>query len=299
MPYILRAARAIMTLLSPMTGTFATGNLTVQATGADVVLPKNSYAIPIIPGAGSNAQLSPHVLLKTTEETTVTAAGVLVPVKTVLGGIGGNLAAAVDARWSPGIEGVEAVSPVAAGGLTGGAEPTGYGGVKEIRFYEQIGSAKSQQDLFRAKLGRFPAIVLVWSGTEPDDRRGTHRRSYVENWILSVVSSRNDSDDERRAEGLHILEEASEWLTNRTQVDGEKLSSPMALAIGRRDRLVATETSYIYTIRFQTEHTICIRETREFPYWETWVQDHDTQSGEDPEVPIVDDAIYSMPDPEA
>ena len=78
-----------MTLLSPMTGTIATGNLTVTATGADVVLPKNSYAIPIIPGAAPNAQLSPHVLLKTTEETTVTAAGVAVPVKTVFGGIGG------------------------------------------------------------------------------------------------------------------------------------------------------------------------------------------------------------------
>lgn len=298
MPYILPAARAIMTLLSPMTGTVATGDITVTATGADVVLEKNCYGIPIIPGVGASGQLSPHVLLKTTEGTTVTAAGVDVPVKAVLGGVAANLDAGTEVRWSPAIDGIDAVSVVAAGGLTGGLAPTGYGGVKQIRFYEQIGPAQAQADMFRAQLGAWPAIALIWSSTEPDDRRGTHRRTYRENWLLVVISSRTDSDDERRAEGLFILEEARELLTNRQQADGFSFSSPSGLELGRADRLVATPQSYIYVQRFSTEHTIVKRESREYPFWETFKIDADTASGEDPEVPIVDEAIYPMPDPE-
>lgn len=299
--YILRAARAIMHKLAPLTGTVATGNLTVQATGADVVLPRNSYAIPIIESEPGRRALSPHVLLKTTEEATVTAAGASVPVKTILGGSAtgpaANLTAGTEVRWSPGIEGIEAVSVVAAPGLTGATKATGYGAVKAIRFYEQIGPAQAAADLFRAKtgVGGFPALVLIWSFTDADDRRGESKRTYGEQWILACVSSRTDSDDERRNEGLFIMEEASELLTNTTTVDEFPLSSPAGLEIRRRDRLVASESSYIYTITFRTEHTLRRRDEREFPFWETFMLDHDTASGVDPEVPIVDQAHYAMP----
>lgn len=294
MAYILPAARAIITILSPLTGTVATGNLTIQATGADVNLEKNAYCIPIITGGGGSTQLSQHVLLKTTAAATITAAGTTVACKAVLGGIGGNLAAGTEVRWSPGITGIESVSVVAAGG-TGGVAPTGYGSVKQIRFYEQIGPAQAQADLFRAGLGLFPAIALIWSGTEPDDRRGRHRRTYGEQWVLAVISSRTDSDDERRAEGLHILEEAREYLTNRKEADDYVFSAPAGLELGRADRLVATPQSYIYAQRFRTEHTIEMRDARTYPNWETFQIDADTVSDEAEEVAIVDGALYPMP----
>jgi hypothetical protein len=297
MSIILNTARALMTILSPLTGTVGTGNLTVQSTtgSGSVVLPQNSYGIPVTTSAGGNSKLEPHVLLKTTEETTVDEDGAAVPVKTVLSNTAGNIAAGTVIRWSPRITDIEATSVVAAGGITGAVPDTGFGTVKQIRFYEQVGTAQAGADLFRGKVGLFPALVLLWTGSDGDDRKGRGRQPLKERWILAVVSSRLDNDDERRSEGLAIMEEATRLIIDRSESDGYVFSSPDSLFVRKRGRLVSTETSYIYTIEFTTQIVECRVDDRTFQPWVTFRQDEDTRSGEEPEVSVVDNAQTTMP----
>lgn len=280
---ILRTARAIFSILSPMTGTGSTGNLTVASTSGTPVLPKNTYCVPIVGGAPNY-----DALLKTTAATTLSTSGVSVPCKSILGGTQANLAAATSVRWNPQQSGVQAASVVASGGLTGGAFATSFGSVKSIRMYEQIGTAQQQRDLFAAKVGRFPALVLMWDSS-PTAERASKRESLVdENFVLAVVASRLDSDEERRAEGLHIMEEASERLHGRCAVDGEVFSAPEPLLVNSRQRLVTTESSYIYVIRFSVQRTLVGREpTRTFANLDKFR--HDASTADAPVLPVITD----------
>ena len=97
---IIRTARAIFSLLSPLIGDRSAGTITAHATDADVEIPANSYLAP------TRGTLDTRVLLKTTAATTDTAAGPEVPIRSAFGGAAVNLPEGTELRWVPGIEGV-------------------------------------------------------------------------------------------------------------------------------------------------------------------------------------------------
>ena len=282
---ILRTARAIFSLLSPLLGDRSSGAITARATGADVEIPRNSYLVPL------GGALDSMVLLKTAEATTVTSDGTEVPVLSAFAGGAVNLPVGTHLRWVPGIEGVDTTAEVSTA-LTGGSQAEGFGVARSLRLYEQIRANSPEEDIAKSKAHLFPALVLFWDGSEAAEGVSRVGAKCVENWVLSVISSRGESDDMRRAEGLHVLQEARELLMHRHAVDGESFSAPPGIQIGRARRLVTRNSSYIYTLAFTTVSTLEKREGRVFQPW--LVTRYDLDTGADPSVPVVDDARYSQ-----
>lgn len=282
---IIRTGRAIFALLSPLIGDRSTGAVTARATGADVEVPLNSYLAP------TDGALATRVLLKTTEATTITAAGTEIPVRSAYGGTPVNLPAGTALRWVPGIEGVDLTAEVSTA-LTGGTQAEGFGAVRSLRMYEQIRSGSPEEDLLKAKVPLFPGIVLLWDGSDPSEGVSRIGSKYRENWVLSVIVSRNENDDLRRAEGLRILQQARALLVQRHSVDGEPFSAPPGIEIGRARRFVTKNSVYIYTLAFTTVSTLEKHDDRVFQPW--LVTRYDLDTGADPSVPVVDDARYSM-----
>lgn len=261
---ILVVARAVMTLLGPMTGTQATGNLTVASTGATGTVPKNSYAFARVGG-----EISKHVLLKTTAATNVVLAGTAVPVKALFGNTASNLPAGTVIRWDPPLTGIAATAVVASPGMTGAAAATGRGSVSEIRFYEGLRNVLTN-DLLRSGIGRFPAMVLCWEESRDRDQMGRVRDLLEEQFSLFVVTSRVDSDDARRAEGLDILDEATDRLFRREAVDGATFTSPSPLMVRRRGSFAYGPEHYVYFLRFTVDRSVTRREPSDAPDWAGW-----------------------------
>jgi hypothetical protein len=282
---ILRTARAIFSLLSSLIGDRSSGTITARTLDADIEIPRHSYLVPI------GGALDSMVLLKTTEATTVTSDGTPVPVISAFGGGAVNLPAGTRLRWVPGIEGIDPTAEVATT-LTGGSQAEGFGVARSLRLYEQIRANSPEEDVAKAKAHLFPALVLFWDGSDPAVGTSRVQAKCVENWVLSVISSRGESDDLRRAEGLHVLQEARELLMNRHTVDGESFSAPPGIEIGRARRLAIRNSSYIYTLAFTTVSTLEKRDGRVFQPW--LVTRYDLDTGADPSVSVVDDARYSM-----
>lgn len=292
MSSILRQSRAICSLLGTTTGTRATGNVTVHSTAGTVAVPANTYGVPIVGG-----QMDHGVLLKTTAAASATVGGVAVPVRVVAGGPAGNLAAATLVRWDPPLTGIETTSPVALGGLTGGAVANYFGAARQIRIYEQVKGESTAQDLFAAKAGLFPALVLYWDATvlaEPN-RASRTRRHATERWTLAVVSSRLDSQEERRAEALQLLDDATDILTDHAEVDGEVFTGPAPIRITGRRRLAVTPSSLVYALDFTTERTLEMQDTRTFNPWLKAQIETQTQSGSPPEEVVVRDIKVTIP----
>lgn len=286
-----RIERAILAVLQPMTGLRSSGSLFVRATGDPVTLCRNNFAVPIGKSRGTTYQLDFQKLLRTDSETIeVTSAGAIVPVTSNLGGLQMNLDAGIEVRWEPALLGLEPVSVVQTV-MTGGADATGPGSIKRLVTYEGIGAASSAKDLFLAKGNLFPSAVLSWDSSEPGELRGRGVISQHDRWTLAVVSSRGDGGEQRRAEGMGILDLAEEYLLDRGAVDGEVFSAPH-IEIVSRSRLAVTPTSYIYTMVFDTVTTVSRLDARTFAEWTKTKYDMRTQTM--PPFPVVDSAIYSM-----
>ena len=297
MSSILRTARALFSVLSPLTGARSKGSVLVRSTGGDVALlgERPIYGVPVRGGA-----LDYDAMVKTSGAAIVTPTGTLVPVTSLLGGAHVALPAGTPIRWDPTVPGLEPASVVASGGLTGGLAPDFFGAVHQLRLHEQIGPADVAQQLFEAKVGRFPALVLLWDSSVPAgggiSRKGCGVRLFDENWLLAVVASRVDSSEQRRQEALHILEDARELLTDRGETeDGEVFSAPAAVIVTGCRRIVVSPTSYVYGIAFSTTHTLVRREWRTFNPWLRTRIDLDTQTGQAPEAALVDGAVVEMP----
>jgi hypothetical protein len=275
---ILRTARGVFALLSPLTGTQSTGTITARAIDADVHVPAGSYIVP------TDGALATRVLVKTTAAATVTAAGTTIAVKSAFGGGAVNLNEGTVLRWHPKIDGLQETCTVTTA-LTNGAP----GAVKSLRLYEQIRTSSPEEDVRKASIDAFPALALYWDGSEAPAPR-TWRTE--ENWVLGVFTSRLDNDDLRRAEGLHLMQEARELLLDKHAVDGEVISTPSGIQIGRCRRLVTNKNLYIYTIAFRTGGVLEKRDSRVFNPW--LVTRYDLDTGADPAVEVVNDARYSM-----
>jgi len=250
-----------MSLLQPMNGDVAVGAATIAALSGTVVLKKNQYLIPVV-----NNRALPECLFKVTADTTITTSPTEFNVKSLLGHSDHNLPAGTKMLMDPPVDGLPEFATVSTA-TTGAVLYTGFGSVKSIKLYESIPAGDLNDSQFKSDSGNTPALILTWMGSGESDPAGRGVAHMEDRWMLYAISSRSTSDSSRRAEGLYILDEATEWLFDRSHVDGECFSSPANLEVGGRDRLTINPTTYAYTLSFRTQRTVQKRDRRTFPQW--------------------------------
>lgn len=274
-------ARAIIGLLQQLQGDYSTGHLLVRSTGATGSVPAHSYAIPIVDGS-----LVPEAIVRVEENpaTTdhawpVTSSGVLVDVTSLQGGAHVNQVAGVECRWDEPLDGIEATSEVATGGLTGGAAYANPGTLKCLREHRSIGSRVAAQDLLAARVGDFPAAVLAWVASYPVDgsvsatsgpnsaRLGAGKRIFKHEWELALIASRLESSDERSNELDRVRNDVMEVLTDTTAYRRAVISSPQGIEILDGRSALVTATSYIDVVRFTTSYCLRRRDSQAFADW--------------------------------
>lgn len=183
-------------------------------------------------------------------DTLVTAAGVPVAMKALLGGAHYNITAPSQIRWFPSIAGIQAAS--ALGVSSGGTD----GLVRRGYLYENIGQQTVARDLFLAKAsGPFPVLVLAWVDSPALGQKGTGTAKMADNWMFYVVTTRHDAHDPRSAEGGFILDRLTELFEDRARFDGLPLSQP-GVNVRGRGRLAVGPTSYVYTFSFTTYRSV-------------------------------------------
>lgn len=275
-------ARSIIGLLQRLQGDYSTGKLLVCSTGATGSVPAHSYAVPIVDGS-----LIPEAIVRVEENPAtadhswpVTSSGVLVDVTSLQGGAHVNLAAGVECRWDDPIDGIEATSEVAAGGLTGGAAYANAGTIKCLREHRSIGSQVAAQDLLSARVGDFPAAVLAWVASYPVDgsvsatvgsnsaRAGSSKRLFRHEWELALIASRLESSDERAGELDMVRSEVLATITDATAARRVVLSSPQGIDVLEARSAMVTPTSFVDIIRFTTSWTLRRRDSQVFHDWE-------------------------------
>jgi hypothetical protein len=272
--------RALFAQLAPLTGTRATGTVTVTAP-ADAEIEPNTYLLPVVGG-----QLRDDLLFKVTVNPATglvwpLPAGVPTPIGITsnVGGARHNLAAGTAFRFSPALPDVAAPATLVAD-LTDGSDTGAL--VKRVAFFEDLDSSNPSKDIFAAKLGDYPALMLVWQDSEPAEgtqaglRQGANRgsrkvRFMRERFVLYVITGRLEGDGSRRQDGLVVMQAVTLLLTDRQRnVDGEQLSTVGAgVEVNERTRLRRGERHYIYALRLRTNQTLQPVDERTFSAWVT------------------------------
>jgi hypothetical protein len=299
---ILSEARALLALLQPLTGARASGTATVKASpGPTAVLPPNTYAVPIVGGA-----MRFDLLLKTAQNAaapagwTVTTAGDPVTMISVVGGNEHNLPDATELRWWPGAAGIEAKS-VLAGALTGGIDASGLTALRQVRFFEQLRADLSgtPADLFKSMVSQFPSAVLVWERSRPAPngaKLGRGVNVYEQEWHLFLITSRADGDNQRREEGLALVDAVTEEMVDRSTVDGMMFSAASGLSIEERRRHFTGNAFYVYRIVFTTTTSVSKKDSRTFnPWLFTRLDEDSTDPLPQGPFPWVDNNRFPMP----
>jgi hypothetical protein len=300
---IIEVARDLMAAAQPVTGTRSTGKVLVRAKpGKQVFLPQNWHFIPEVNkaareelafkvGKGPGVAKFPEGKRKKVNLNepdagswwTITDAGVLVDVVSVIGGKRHNLPGGTRMRFDPEHPDLEAVVEVQPGGLTGGADPNWLGGCMSMVQFEQLTANTVSLDAFRAQVDKFPAVVLVWDGSEPADgttqspldraatRVGSGQQLFKERFNLFVLVSRADGGHMRRNEGLKLLDDLSFWLTDRMEVDEQQFSSPTGVQIISRNRVAgdsaAFQGMYVYVLQLAVTGMWKRYDSRTFQPW--------------------------------
>lgn len=274
---IIEIARDLMAVCAPTTGTRATGKVLVRAKAGkgNVTLPANWHFIPAINNAareellfktatGPNRAKYPDGKRKKASADepdapswwVIPEAGTAVDILSVLGGKRHNLPAGTKLFFDPLHPDLEPVVEVLDGGITGGVDPTWLGGAMSIVQFEQLVGTTATLDAFRAQVDKFPAVVIVWDGSEPADgttqssldraesRVGPSQQLFKERFNLFVLSKRVDGDHMRRNEGLKLLDDITLWLTDAMEVDGQVFSTPTGVQIRGRARVAGDSASY-------------------------------------------------------
>lgn len=256
---IVDIARGIMAVCQPLTGTRSAGSVVLKNTSAQpVVVDPNSCLFPVV-----NGSVKYELVYKTARNpadakgkwTLAPGASVTMPIFSNLGGVRMNLQAGtvfrLEASWSAGL----ATTVVVVAGTTGGDDPTDDLALYNFVLYENFG-AKPTLELFKSAIGgKFPAAMIFWLESEPADglstsatNRPTHqgngKTSYTEMFEIMIVSTREDSENNRRGQPLRIMDAMSMLLTDRFAVDGSALSSPGGLHIRKRNRLGGEDGFY-------------------------------------------------------
>jgi hypothetical protein len=286
MTSIVETARDLMAIMSPVTGTRATGVVTVTASGADVALEQGTYAIPIY-----NTSYRDDLPIKAlpgpnADKTwTVTSGGTDVSFVANIGGDRYNrLTANLDVKFDPPLSGI--ASAVIKTGFSGGADATGLGAVPSMVMYEQFEGRVV--DLKRSNLKLLPGIMVVWTDGEPADGASTSQvdqqrlSSFATNnhetYQILIIVERRESDHMRRLEGTRILDTITSLLTNQVAYDGRVISTPSGLQIRRRWRRgMADQTGavkwYVYGLDVGAMQDYCMTDTRTYNDLDLFVLD--------------------------
>jgi hypothetical protein len=305
---ILSAALDILAICGPMTGTRASG--TVTMVGDDTPVPRNTVLIPVM---GGHARTSlPFKVAEGPDSDgswTASPGGTEIEVFSNIGGARHNVQDGTEFVIAPPTMS-EITSSVASGDFTGGVDATGWGAVKDAVIYDQLDGPAFHVDLRRSMVKDFPAMLVCWLQSDPADggtiktlrRTGHNTVTFREQFQVAVITNRAEGEHTRRAEALHILDEASAWLSTRQAVDGRSLSAPGDLYIQRRYRESGRSDFYkkfdVYGILVTIEQTIERHDTREFNDWLTTVVD--VTKPQDPPLPnqgdytVVDDMTIDM-----
>lgn len=283
-------ARALLGILAPLTGTRSTGSVTVTATGADVVIPLNAKALPVLTSGGGNPLVRYEHPVRVSAETTVTSGGTSVPLTSLLGGSAVNFPIGTTLKWDPPIAGIdEPALTVAMVDGAAGTNPCGW--LRQLLFYEGIGGKEAALKLFQGGVKELPVGVLSWERSDSYEARGgpTHRRRNV--WQLTVVSNRFDAPDRRSVEGLNILDDAEELLGRRSKSDGVKFTEPIEL-LGR-NRILSNASAFIYALQFATRDIVRRTDRTDYPDWAT--TNYDGAVDESTPRTIIDDVQWEQP----
>ena len=298
-----KLARGIMATLSPLTGERASGIVSMTATDADVVIPKNTYLAPV-----KNNGILQHYLFKVaanpaTEDGswTITSDGVEVPLVSNIGGERHNQPDGtrfVFVENPPGLEGIEP-EIYAVGDFTWGDNS---GSVRQVVFYEDLDTQKQARDFFDASLGKFPGILIAWNSTEPLEGRTfgaskgatrAGRKSNIQREVFQiyVVTSKKESDPIRRRAGMDIMQDATVLLVDTmASPDGELLNVfGNGMDINQRSRAARGTNSYIYVLNLRVSTNLQRCEFRQFNPWITMHYKHLLETdGVNPERALVD-----------
>lgn len=281
-------ARALLGHLAPLTGTRATGTVSVTAPsgGGDIEIARNTYALPVVDGQQRETRLYKVAANPATTAPNGTggawpiADGATEDVGLVanLGGARFNLEAGTAFRFDPQLASVSGTFPGSA--FVGGADLGGAFTLKDAVWFEDLSSAAAD-DIFKAKVANVPGVVLAWVSSAPTEGRTTGMRQgstrggrrvrfMRETFALYVVTARLGSDTSRRQEGTTLLEAITRLLSDRQQNDdGEQLSSVGAgVEITDRTRFLRSESSYIYAMRLRCNRVLIPIDSRTYSPWE-------------------------------
>lgn len=275
----------LQSLLATLQGDPSVGKLSVRATGGTVFVPRFSIAIPVLQGGlayDCALEVQPNDA-REDKAWEVTTAGLELDVMSIQSGARVNLPAGTLCRFLPEIGGLDLETiEVAAPGLNGGSELDGFGALKQIRRYKDLGTRPQAQDFFKAQVNQYPAAVLSWLSCVPADgsstpalgptaaRLGSGVRLYKQSWILHLVTSRLDATDLRTEEGDRLRDDVLELLNDRHAFRGRSLSSPMGIELLSADLEVVTPTSYVDAVRFTTTEAIVRRKLPSDQTWSDW-----------------------------
>ena len=257
MASILTVGRGILAMLQPMTGERAVGSVMFNpVSGATERLPPYTFLSPVI-----NGQYRPDLAFKIPYNDadpdgayTIAAAGTPVPVISNIGGKRHNVPVSTLFRIEPDAGSNVQGTGYAATAFTGGTDAqdstdieTNDLGLANAVLYETFGSSESIEQFNANVGGRWPLVILFWSGDEPADgfasnntsaptKRGSHAMQYAQDFELWLVCNRVDSEAQRRGQAMRLLDAISYEIYDRMSVDGLVISSPGGIKIKRRAR---------------------------------------------------------------
>ncbi len=250
-----------------------------------------------------------HILIDPVAEPDGTA----VPIYSLLGGAHHNasavsgLAAGTGLRWDPPIAGIELTSTITVG-MSGGADTMPLwltngvatpAALRRIVLFDRLGignlalkgASSIELQVWRSKIGDFPAGVLILMGSRKREDGGRGRPIHEFRWRLLVLTSSSGPTEERYQDGNAALDIAAGLLDDMGDIDGQVFSVPR-VEIGDSNLLLAEDALTIHHLDFTTQAQIIQIDPRVFASWSST----ETKTLTDPtsEYPDPADAIATV-----
>lgn len=256
-----RLMRALFATLAPITGGRGTGFVTATAGDAAVLVPANTYLLPVVRG-----ELRDDLPFKTVGAALVPANTTLaIGITSNVGGARHNMPEGTTFRFSPPVAGLSLTATLE-DAITNASNTGAL--LKSLAIFEDVDADNAERDFFAANIGEYPAAILAWQQSEPTEgttaglRKGASRGGrqvafYRENFVLYIIVNRLNGPGFRRQEGLLVMQAAARLLSDRMQNDdGEQLSAVGGgVEIVDRARLARAPTRYLYAIRLRANQT--------------------------------------------
>lgn len=305
---VIEIARDIMAAVNNTTGTRGIGTVLIKPkTASTVYLPRNWHLFPIVNGAireellfkvgqGPGRAVYPNGKRKKASDAepdteswwVIPPGGSLVTIHSVVGGCRHNMPRGTKFVFDPEHPNL-AVEATLQTSITGAVDPTHFGGCKSIVQFEQLTAPTASLDAFRAAVGKFPAAVIVWDGSEPADgttsssldrgasRAGSVTQLFKERFNIFVLAERLDSGSTRSAEGLKLLDDLTFLLTDIQTIDGQVFSSPSGVQVRGRSRIAGDSAQYqsvfVYLLQISVTGTW---KPYDFRSYSPWLVAHNT-----------------------